>query len=331
MNIKAKNLVFFIKRILICLPIWLSPVFLASAATLELVSDENWVSTDNVASVGACPGVLGSAGPDWTEDSFDDSSWRNAVFMVHVPPWFGLPPSHPDVGVFVWDCPFGCLTPVGGPLYGPIHAYFRHFIDIDNDIISALAKFDVDDDFQLYINGVLAHQDLTGGANETGLIDVKAYLQVGRNTFAIHAWDGGSVGGCSAYERIVNQMAMKLVVETKDSTAVDIDIKPGSDPNCFNLNGHGVIPIAILGSEEFDTYDIDVPTLYFNGLEVRVRGKKGPLCNYEDVNNDMYQDLVCHFEDDPDMWEVGSSEGVVKGQMLDGTQIEGTDTICLVP
>ena len=33
---------------------------------------------------------------------------------------------------------------------------------------------------------------------------------------------------------------------------VAIDIKPGSDPNCFNNNGNGVIPVAILGSASFD-------------------------------------------------------------------------------
>ena len=33
---------------------------------------------------------------------------------------------------------------------------------------------------------------------------------------------------------------------------VDIDIKPGSDPNCFTSDGHGSIPIAILSSVDFD-------------------------------------------------------------------------------
>ena len=33
---------------------------------------------------------------------------------------------------------------------------------------------------------------------------------------------------------------------------VAIDIKPGSDPNCFNNDGHGVIPVAILSSTDFD-------------------------------------------------------------------------------
>jgi hypothetical protein len=51
---------------------------------------------------------------------------------------------------------------------------------------------------------------------------------------------------------------------------VEIDIKPGSYPNCFNINGHGVIPVAILGSADFDVAQIDVTTLDFAGLQVRV-------------------------------------------------------------
>ncbi len=124
-----------------------------------------------------------------------------------------------------------------------------------------------------------------------------------------------------------------LVITTASSaTEVDIDIKPGSDPNCFNVNGHGVIPVAILGSDTFDANSIDSSTLLFGGLAVRVRGKKGPLCGLEYSNEDSYLDLVCHFEDDADAWEpVSESEASLEGELLDGTAFTGTDSICVVP
>lgn len=117
---------------------------------------------------------------------------------------------------------------------------------------------------------------------------------------------------------------------------VEIDVKPGSDPNCFNLNGHGVIPVAILGSEDLDVYDVDTDPdatypISFNGLDVRVRGKKGPLCSVEDTNGDSYLDLVCHFEDDTSEWLGGDDTATLTGQLLDGTRIEGSDSICIVP
>lgn len=121
---------------------------------------------------------------------------------------------------------------------------------------------------------------------------------------------------------------------------LSIDIKPGSDPNCFNINDHGVIPVAILGGADFDVTIIDTDTLIFAGLEVRVRGNKGPLCHMEDVSGDFtnpegapdgYLDLVCQFEDNASMWSPGNSEAELEGELFDGTPIKGSDSICVKP
>jgi hypothetical protein len=112
---------------------------------------------------------------------------------------------------------------------------------------------------------------------------------------------------------------------------VTIDVKPGSDPNCFNIDGHGVVPVAILGSDTLDVNNINIASLLFDGLDVRVRGNRGPLCAVEDVNGDAYPDLVCHFEDDPNNWTAGDSIATLTGMLNDGTAIEGIDDICVVP
>jgi hypothetical protein len=122
-----------------------------------------------------------------------------------------------------------------------------------------------------------------------------------------------------------------LVVLTQLSETVSIDVKPGSDPNCFNINSHGVVPVAILGTQEFDATEIDPTSLSFGGLVVRVRGNKGPLCSIDYSNNDPYLDLICHFEDDSSMWAPGNSEATLTGELFDGTPIEGSDSICIVP
>lgn len=126
----------------------------------------------------------------------------------------------------------------------------------------------------------------------------------------------------------------KLIINTAPPppALVTIDIKPGSDPNCFNINGHGIIPVAILGSGDFDVSQIDLTSLSFGGLEIRVRGNKGPLCSFEYSNDDDYLDLVCHFEDDADAWVTGDGEATLTGNLLDdGSSFEGTDLICVVP
>lgn len=116
-----------------------------------------------------------------------------------------------------------------------------------------------------------------------------------------------------------------------ETLTVGIDIKPGSDPNCFNINGHGVIPVAILGDADFDVSQVDTSSLSFGGLSVRIRGKKGTLCSIDYSNSDNYLDLICHFEDDADNWEAGNSTATLTGNLLDSTAFEGTDSICVVP
>jgi hypothetical protein len=110
-----------------------------------------------------------------------------------------------------------------------------------------------------------------------------------------------------------------------------IDIKPGSNPNSFNINGNGVIPVAVLGSEAFDVTEIDVSTLSFAGLDVRVKGNGEPQCSIKDTNGDGYDDLVCQFIDDPDNWIPGDGTATLTGQLNDGTVFHGTDSINVVP
>lgn len=110
---------------------------------------------------------------------------------------------------------------------------------------------------------------------------------------------------------------------------VHIDIKPGSDPNCFNVNSHGVIPVAILGSDTFHVTEIDQGSLSFGGLAVRIRGNKGPLCRVDYSDGDEYLDLVCQFEDNSDYWNPGNGEATLTGTLINGTEFEGTDSICV--
>ncbi len=135
--------------------------------------------------------------------------------------------------------------------------------------------------------------------------------------------DGSPIN--NTFRRIRLEAAIILVL------AVAIDIKPGSEPNCLNINGHGVIPVAILGSYHLDVLEIDASSLSFGGLGVRAQGKKGPLCGVEFSNEDEYWDLVCQFEGAPNIWSADEGVATLTGMLLDGTPIEGSDSICIVP
>ncbi len=118
-----------------------------------------------------------------------------------------------------------------------------------------------------------------------------------------------------------------------------IDVKPGSYPNAININGHGVIPVAILGHPEFDVTWVDVATLEFAGLEVRVKGNDDPQCSIEDVSGDEgvpdgWDDLVCQFVDDPVQWVPGNGFATLTGYLLPeygGAWFEAGDEITIVP
>lgn len=113
---------------------------------------------------------------------------------------------------------------------------------------------------------------------------------------------------------------------------VDVDIKPGSDPNCVNINGHGVIPVAILGGEYFDVMEIDAGSVQLEGMSVKVTGKKAKLlAHYDDVNYDGYTDLMVQIEDSNAILAENATTATVTGYLLDDTPIEGVDSICLVP
>ena len=110
---------------------------------------------------------------------------------------------------------------------------------------------------------------------------------------------------------------------------VDIDVKPGSDPSCFNSDGQGAIPVAILSSVTFDATQVDPASLDMDGQAVRVRGNK-LQAHIEDSNNDGLLDLVVQFEDGG-VYSPVAVIATVMGQTFGGEIVFGQSDICVVP
>jgi hypothetical protein len=51
----------------------------------------------------------------------------------------------------------------------------------------------------------------------------------------------------------------------------------------------------------------------------------------EDANGDGLQDLVCHFDTKKTGFSFGDTVGILRGRLLDGTVIEGRDSVRIVP
>lgn len=132
-----------------------------------------------------------------------------------------------------------------------------------------------------------------------------------------------------------------LEVDAFGLPAFGIDLKPGSYPNSVNLCSKGAVTVAILGSEVFDVFNIDLDSLILGSASPRLIGKGNKSsCSYEDVSGDFsltmegmpdsYTDLVCQYST-LDLGDVAGQSAVnVAGSLLDGTPFEGTDTINIV-
>jgi hypothetical protein len=110
---------------------------------------------------------------------------------------------------------------------------------------------------------------------------------------------------------------------------VGIDIKPGSDPNSINPSLGGVLAVAILGSDRFDTADVDVATLAFGPSAAPFDHSHGP--HFEDVNGDGYMDLVSHYLIEATGISFGDMAACVVGETVDGWVFEGCDSVRTVP
>ena len=143
-----------------------------------------------------------------------------------------------------------------------------------------------------------------------------------------------------AYDDSIN-VAWDVVIVTIEQK-VNFDIKPGSCSNLVIANSKGVLPVTILGTENFDVNDIDVSTITISANDKSIE----PLdwYAYEDIATpyecqefewDGYTDLIFKFNTQEmisTLGLIGQLEDIsltVSGVLNDGIAFEGTDFILL--
>jgi len=105
-----------------------------------------------------------------------------------------------------------------------------------------------------------------------------------------------------------------------------IDIKSGSDENKINVNGNGLIPVAILGSNTFDATQVNPVSLAF-GPAGAAPAHNGHI---EDVNDDGFPDLVTHYRTQETGIAAGDTNAILTGETFGGDTIFGSDNISTI-
>jgi hypothetical protein len=105
---------------------------------------------------------------------------------------------------------------------------------------------------------------------------------------------------------------------------VDIDIKPGSDPNGVNPKSKGLIPVAILSTGDFDATEVDPSTVTFGPANASMVHNNAHV---EDVDADGDLDLLLHFLTQNTGISCGDTDAQLTGQTYGGTSIIGSDAI----
>lgn len=154
---------------------------------------------------------------------------------------------------------------------------------------------------------------------------------------------GISIGGNPGYARGVDDVVMSQTIE------VPVDILPNSCPNPLNVAARGMLPVAILGTENLDVADIDPESVMLEGVLASDYEYMDVATPYEPYvgkpldpyacstyGPDEYEDLVLYF----DRLAVAAAIGLVSdgdvmileltGELTDGTPIVGEDVVRII-
>ncbi|MGA2959675.1 MAG: hypothetical protein ABSF48_28665 [Thermodesulfobacteriota bacterium] len=145
---------------------------------------------------------------------------------------------------------------------------------------------------------------------------------------SVSPWDGWAVW---------SPVTAGELVASQELVSIDIE------PDRINLKSKGKIEVAILSTKDFDALSqIDPVSLTFGrtGDEQSLAFCHGAENIHEDGNDrgvhwwkdkDELQDLLCHFYTHDAGFQCGDTEGILKGKTKDGTPIEGSHSVYIVP
>jgi hypothetical protein len=110
---------------------------------------------------------------------------------------------------------------------------------------------------------------------------------------------------------------------------VAVEVRPGSGLPRLRAGSAGVVPVAILGSDDLDVPSIDARSLAFGPAGVAPEHE--PPGHLEDVDGDGRLDLLLHFRLEDAGFEPGDEQACLAGALPDGTRLQGCDAVEVRP
>lgn len=137
--------------------------------------------------------------------------------------------------------------------------------------------------------------------------------------------------GAAGNEDPLGYAAGSTYVYWKEQRKVTIDVKPGSDITPINSESRGVVPVAIIHTNNFNpTTRIDVSSLRFGAPDVIDNGGGATPVHgghVEDVDGDGADDLVLHFPVEETEITGSDTAGKLVGETTDGAAIFGMGSV----
>lgn len=152
------------------------------------------------------------------------------------------------------------------------------------------------------------------------------------NILGITSFFQGEIDEVEFFDRALSASEIQAIVTAGAAgkcrkSLVEIDIKPGSDPNSINLRSNGVIPVAILTTNDFDAWEVDPASIVFGPGSAGILHAQG---HAEDVDGDGDLDMVIHFKNRETEIACGDADATLSAETFSHETIEGSDLIRMV-
>jgi len=293
---------------------------------------------------------------DYVDIPYDSSLDINASLGITLSVWFKLN-SYPDslhqgpiFGLFdSKDAGYKNHLFIHKSIYGNLIAWDQFppsygWIDsIKPDLDTWYHVVVVEDSIHraIYINASLDSSDNLYDPYEGNPPDT---IRIGNRADGLaHFYFDGSIDDVRIYNRALSAEEIWDIYVPHPTEPLIIDIKPGSCPNPLNVKSRGVLPVAILGSEDFDVYSIDIASIRLAGVapirssyeDVTTPVSEANECECSTEGPDGFLDLTLKFEIQRIVDAIGEvdhgDELVLEltGVLLDETLIEGSDCVII--